>query len=42
VFCSIFINADLPLRHEMQKDKDIGDLLGVLGWKGEKEEQGKK
>jgi DNA-binding Lrp family transcriptional regulator len=27
------INPDLPLRHEMQQDKAIGDLLEILGWK---------
>jgi len=28
--------TDLPLRHEMQQDKAIGDLLEVLGWKPRK------
>ena len=27
------VDTDLPLRHEMQQDKAIGDLLEVLGWK---------
>ena len=27
------VDTDLPPRHEMQQDKDIGDLLEVLGWK---------
>jgi DeoR/GlpR family transcriptional regulator of sugar metabolism len=26
------IDPELPLRHEMQEDKAVGDLLGVLGW----------
>ena len=26
------INAELPLRHKMQQDKAIGDLLEMLGW----------
>jgi len=26
------INPELPLRHEMQEDKAVGDLLEVLGW----------
>jgi predicted transcriptional regulator len=26
------INPDLPLRHEMQQDKAVGDLLRLLGW----------
>ena len=30
------IDPDLPLRHEMQQDKAIGDLLEVLGWKRRK------
>jgi DNA-binding transcriptional ArsR family regulator len=30
------IDADLPLRHEMQQDKAIGDLLEILGWKRRK------
>ena len=27
------VDTDLPLRHEMQQDRDIGDLLEILGWK---------
>ena len=27
------VYTDLPLRHEMQQDRAIGDLLEVLGWK---------
>lgn len=27
------IFPDLPLRHDIQQDKAIGDLLGLLGWK---------
>ena len=27
------VDANLPLRHEMQQDKDIGDLLEILGWR---------
>jgi DNA-binding MarR family transcriptional regulator len=27
------VYTDLPLRHEMQQDKAIGDLLETLGWK---------
>ena len=27
------INPDLPLRHELQQDKAVGDLLKLLGWK---------
>ena len=30
------VNPDLPLRHEMQQDRDIGDLLEILGWKRRK------
>ena len=26
------VNPDQPLRHELQQDKAIGDLLEVLGW----------
>ena len=26
------IDPELPLRHEMQEDKAVGDLLEVLGW----------
>jgi DNA-binding transcriptional ArsR family regulator len=27
------VDADLPLRHEFQQDRAIGDLLEVLGWR---------
>ena len=30
------VYPDLPLRHEIQQDKYIGDLLEVLGWKPRK------
>jgi DeoR/GlpR family transcriptional regulator of sugar metabolism len=26
------IDPEMPLRHEMQEDKAVGDLLEVLGW----------
>jgi DNA-binding transcriptional ArsR family regulator len=26
------IDSELPLRHKMQEDKAVGDLLEVLGW----------
>jgi predicted transcriptional regulator len=26
------IDSELPLRHEMQEDKAVGDLLELLGW----------
>jgi len=26
------IDPELPLRHEMQEDKAVGDLLEILGW----------
>ena len=26
------VNPELPLRHEMQEDKAVGDLLKILGW----------
>jgi len=26
------IDSELPLRHKMQKDKAVGDLLEILGW----------
>ena len=35
------IDPDLPLRHEMQQDKAIGDLLVVLGWKRRKRQAAK-
>jgi predicted ArsR family transcriptional regulator len=31
-----FINSKLPFRHQTQRDKAIGKLLGVLGWKEKK------
>ncbi len=30
------IDADLPLRHEFQQDRAIGDLLEILGWRRKK------
>jgi DNA-binding transcriptional ArsR family regulator len=30
------VDTDLPLRHEFQQDKAIGDLLEVLGWRRRK------
>lgn len=30
------INPDMPLRHESQQDRAIGDLLEILGWKRRK------
>jgi DNA-binding transcriptional ArsR family regulator len=27
------INPDMPLRHELQQETAIGDLLELLGWK---------
>lgn len=36
------INADLPLRHDLQQDKAIGDLLEVLGWDRSKRGRRKK
>ncbi len=30
------IDPDMPLRHEMQQDSAIGDLLEILGWKRRK------
>ena len=30
------VYTDLPLRHEMQQDQAIGDLLEILGWKPRK------
>jgi DNA-binding Lrp family transcriptional regulator len=27
------VNPDLPLRHEFQQDKAVGDILEVLGWR---------
>lgn len=36
------IDADLPLRHDLQQDKAIGDLLEVLGWDRSKRGRKKK
>ena len=36
------VYTDQPLRHEMQQDKAIGDLLEVLGWKPRKRQKAKK
>jgi predicted transcriptional regulator len=33
------VDADMPLRHDMQQDNSIGDLLEVLGWKRRKRKQ---
>ena len=30
------IDPEMPLRHEIQQEKPIGDLLEVLGWKPRK------
>lgn len=30
------INPEIPLRHKTQRDKAVGDLLKVLGWRSEK------
>jgi len=30
------VYTDLPLRHEIQQDRAIGDLLEILGWKPRK------
>jgi biotin operon repressor len=30
------VKPRLPLRHKTQRDKGIGNLLGLLGWKGTK------
>ena len=27
------VDPDMPLRHDLQQDKAIGDLLEILGWK---------
>src|SRR4030042_4904257 len=31
-----FINSKLPFRHQTQRDKSIGKLLRVLGWREKK------
>ena len=36
------INPDMPLRHELQQDKAIGDLLELLGWDRSKRRVPKK
>jgi DNA-binding Lrp family transcriptional regulator len=28
-----WVDVDMPLRHEIQQDKAIGDLLEVIGWR---------
>ena len=30
------VDPDMPLRHEIQQDRAIGDLLEVLGWRRRK------
>jgi hypothetical protein len=35
------IDPDMPLRHELQQDKAIGDLLEILGWKPRKRKRKK-
>jgi predicted transcriptional regulator len=30
------VDPDMPLRHEIQQDNSIGDLLELLGWKRRK------
>lgn len=30
-----WINPDMPMRHEAQRDIAVGDFLQVLGWKRE-------
>ena len=36
------IDPEMPLRHEMQQEKPIGDLLEVLGWKPRKSKKKKQ
>lgn len=31
------INPEVPLRHKTQRDKAVGDLLKILGWKGKRQ-----
>jgi predicted transcriptional regulator len=31
-----WIDPDMPMRHEIQQDNSIGDLLEVLGWRRRK------
>ena len=33
------IDPDMPLRHEIQQDNSIGDLLEILGWKRRRRKQ---
>jgi DNA-binding transcriptional ArsR family regulator len=33
------IDPDMPLRHEIQHDNSIGDLLEILGWKRRRTKQ---
>jgi DNA-binding transcriptional ArsR family regulator len=33
------VDPDMPLRHEIQQDNSIGDLLELLGWKRRKRKQ---
>lgn len=28
-----WVDTEMPLRHDLQQDKAIGDLLEVIGWK---------
>ena len=35
------VYTDLPLRHEMQQDRAIGDLLEIIGWK-KRRQRGKR
>ena len=36
------INHEIPLRHKTQRDKVVGDMLKVLGWKWKKKGKGKQ
>ncbi|MDH5695701.1 MAG: winged helix-turn-helix domain-containing protein [Dehalococcoidia bacterium] len=36
------INPELPLRHEIQQHKAIGDLLEVLGWEKQRKQTEKE
>ncbi len=33
------VDTDMPLRHDIQQDNSIGDLLEVLGWKRRKQNE---
>jgi predicted transcriptional regulator len=33
------VDPDMPLRHNLQQDKAIGDLLEILGWKPRRKKQ---